>query len=557
VSTWFLSRPLGSAASLEGASTIAPSFQPDLAGDYSLTTRVTDSTGLWVEEVSVVTVGSCGAQAPEIDTITIPDPLVTNSMATLVIAAHDDDNDVCAVSPPQSLTIQSEIVAGVPGSATSRVSTHLSPTEGPTIGFFPTVKGDYTIRTTVSDDTGLTHTVDTLLRVYRAPSSEFVVNQTTAGLQLTSLEGPSGSQIAHTSSWVAVWFSTPALFGGDFDVIAQRFDDDRNFVGSEILVNENTTGPQTSPTIAAAADGSFVVSFLSADSGTSPPSVVARVFESNGEPRTGDITVNQTSSGEESEASVTMAPDGTFLVVWTCAFGCDTSESSIAYRVFAADGTPLTDELVANDRTQTNDQRHPSASAFSDGTFVIVWHSNGSDFDEYGIRGRLIAANGSALGSEFTINTTTAGSQMDPVVGTFDDGSESGFVVVFNDNGTSLRMRRFAQDGTASADDSLIYSSPARFTNIAVNAAGEFVVTWTEDGLDPDAEGVGAQAFDSFGVSMGPPFVVNDVVTSGTQAASSVGLTDDGEFFTVFLSDGNDGDSFGIGGRLLDIHALP
>src|SRR5207244_658257 len=46
-----------------------------------------------------------------------------------------------------------------------------------------------------------------------------------------------------------------------------------------------------------------------------------------------------------------------------------------------------------------------------DGSFVVVWSPQGADGSGSGVLGRHFAADGTAIGSEFGINTTTAGDQ--------------------------------------------------------------------------------------------------------------------------------------------------
>ncbi|KKK79943.1 hypothetical protein LCGC14_2828440, partial [marine sediment metagenome] len=65
-------------------------------------------------------------------------------------------------------------------------------------------------------------------------------------------------------------------------------------------------------------------------------------------------------------------------------------------------------------------QKDPSAAIASDGSFVVTWQ--GQDATAGGIFGQRFDANGDAAGSEFQINTATAGAQGAPSVAFDNDG---------------------------------------------------------------------------------------------------------------------------------------
>jgi len=60
--------------------------------------------------------------------------------------------------------------------------------------------------------------------------------------------------------------------------------------------------------------------------------------------------------------------------------------------------------------------------------FVVTWTSSGQDGDRNGVYGQRYDADGTAQGTEFQINTYTAGDQVAPSVTTLADG---GFVVAW------------------------------------------------------------------------------------------------------------------------------
>ncbi len=110
-------------------------------------------------------------------------------------------------------------------------------------------------------------------------------------------------------------------------------------VGDEFQVNTYTTNNQFSPSVAAAADGDFVVVWEShrAAAPDSLESVQGQRFASSGAPVGDQFQVNTYTSGRQAYSSVAAAAGGDFVVVWESSgsSGSDSSLSSIQGQRFA------------------------------------------------------------------------------------------------------------------------------------------------------------------------------------------------------------------------------
>ncbi|WP_428310272.1 hypothetical protein [Hydrocarboniphaga sp.] len=81
---------------------------------------------------------------------------------------------------------------------------------------------------------------------------------------------------------------------------------------------------------------------------------------------------------------------------------------------------------------------------------------------------------------------------------------------------------------------------------VAMDAAGDFVFTWSSETGDADqSAGVNARVYTSGGKPLGEPFRVN-THSEGTQFDSDVSMAPDGRFVVVWNSIGQDGDAGGI-----------
>ena len=138
---------------------------------------------------------------------------------------------------------------------------------------------------------------------------------------------------------------------------------------------------------------------------------------------------NPSTLGNAVEPSVTVLANGNIVIGWTArgaAFGGDTSGDSIVARVFSSDGSPLGSHIIVNTTTLNNQQRVDIA-ALENGGFVATWWSN----EGTGLRARIFNDNGTAIGNDFEVNTTSVASNVvTPAVAALAGG---GFVVTFND----------------------------------------------------------------------------------------------------------------------------
>lgn len=209
--------------------------------------------------------------------------------------------------------------------------------------------------------------------------------------------------------------------------------------GDEFVVNTTTPETQFDPDVAALGDGRWVVvwtdsSRLSADS--SITAIRAQVFRADGSPQGGELLVNTTTLATQQQPSVTALADGRFVVSWTdfSETGGDTSDLAVRAQMFRADGSALGPELLLN-TTTTGSQLQPVVAGLSDGSWVAVWTdgdvAGGGDTSSSGIRGQRFDADGRRLGSEFRVNTTVLNAQQAPDVTALEGG---GFVVVWADS---------------------------------------------------------------------------------------------------------------------------
>jgi hypothetical protein len=326
--------------------------------------------------------------------------------------------------------------------------------------------------------------------------NEFQINSSTTYWQWGADIGTDAA-----GNFVVVWSSPHAKgYGGDFDIFGQRYLANGSAIGNEFPVSSYNTGLQEYPAVAVAPDGEFVVTWQSDKPGTDDRGGIrARRFEADASPIGDDFPVNTFTTEHQRWPAVAIADDGDFVVVWQGddSGGSDTDPvnptKSISGQLFANDGSLVGGEFQVNTYT-TDHQYHPSVAMGSDGDFLVVWDSKGSDGPDTNnsIQGQRYAADGTSLGGEFQVNSYITGGQEYPDVAMASDGA---FVVVWASTGSSgpdvgwsVQMRRLSADGMLVGQDFQVnsYTSGTQYhPAVSTTPSKEIVVVWQGHYDDP------------------------------------------------------------------------
>src|SRR6185436_6595205 len=113
----------------------------------------------------------------------------------------------------------------------------------------------------------------------------------------------------------------------------------------EFLVNTTTVNGQIDPSIAALSDNRIVVTWSSGDTGDGSMSCIrGRLYDANGRGHISDFIINTTTADRQTVPSVTALADGRFVVTWQSGDTGDGAETCIRGRIYKADGAPLGDD---------------------------------------------------------------------------------------------------------------------------------------------------------------------------------------------------------------------
>ena len=246
--------------------------------------------------------------------------------------------------------------------------------------------------------------------------------------------------------------------------------------------------------------------------------------------------------------STAMDADGDFVVVWT-SDGQDGSSYGVYAQRYNAAGVAQGTEFQVN-TTTASDQRYSTVAMGADGDFVVTWSSYGQDGSSWGVYAQRYSAAGVAQGTEFQVNTFTANNQLYSTVAMDADGD---FVVTwssYSQDGSiwGVYAQRYNAAGVAQGTEFQVNTATANnqlYSTVAMDADGDFVVTWMSDGQDGSNWGIYAQRYNAAGVAQGTEYQVN-TATANNQSYSTVAMDADGDFVVTWMSYGQDGSGDGV-----------
>ncbi|MCP3960065.1 MAG: hypothetical protein GY719_19645 [bacterium] len=313
--------------------------------------------------------------------------------------------------------------------------------------------------------------------------------------------------------------------------------------GYEQLINSYTTGDQQDATVAVASDGDFMVVWRS---DTAPDaevgSILAQRFDAVGVPRGDEFRVSISTTRDNYTPDIAWQPGGDFVVVWAGP-GYIPGSTLPAGRRYDSEGA-----LVSNLQISVSsiDYAHtPSVAAAGDGSFVVVWDDDDNspgppDPDGRGILARRFDADGNGLENPFLVNTYTTDDQENADVAA--DGAGN-FVVVWESVGSAdssnrgIQAQRFDSSGAKLGEEfrvSFNLMEDNLDPGVVMDEDGDFTVVWAGPGFLPGSKNLVGSRYASDG-SFVDSFQAS-FSTIGSVAAPAIAIDDDGSFIVAWDS---------------------
>jgi hypothetical protein len=307
--------------------------------------------------------------------------------------------------------------------------------------------------------------------------------------------------------------------------------------GPEFFVNTKLTDIQTFPAVAAFATGGFVSVWE--DRGTTTD-LRGQLFYADGAKHGVEFVINSTTANTQETPAIAILSDGRFVVTWVDNSGAEGEAGfGIRARVFNPDGSAVGPDFRVN-TTSLQDQIEVAISPLANGGFVIAY----SDTDSASYSHVLSRAYGTNLQPVAATDTAVAteASKLQGLSKVI--GLEHGYAAVFLELDSvtfdvTLRGRIFGDDGMGGAEFTIAAATDGEPYEPSVTrlADGRFVVVWTEEAADA-ARTIKARMYEANGTASGAAFTVNGVAlgTAGSDDRISVTALHEGGFSVAYTN---------------------
>ncbi len=374
---------------------------------------------------------------------------------------------------------------------------------------------------------------------------EFRVPETTQGSQIS----PRLARHPETGRVLAVWQSFDQDGSGS-GIYGRLIGSDGTLLSSEQLLAVTTAGQQISP-VAVGVPTGFLVAWASEGADGNGYGIVLRRFGTNFQPLGGEVTINETISGNQIQP--TLAVGGAQAVLaWTGPNSANPNETDVFARRIALDGTPLGQEFRAPQLLLGN-QSQPAVAVADDSSFLVAW--TGSDDSGYGVFARKFDAAGNATTGDLLVPSVTLFDQVTPAATALAGG---GFLVAWssalqpNSSGIGpqpvILAQRFSLAGTKVGSPIQVTAQTLdrqELPAVALQSGGEFLVGWEATILATGDRQTRGRRYAADGALLSAELPLN-TTAAGEQAAPSLTDLGGGRFLAAWQSLGQDGSSWGI-----------
>ncbi|MEO7221215.1 MAG: hypothetical protein ABIY37_01970, partial [Devosia sp.] len=381
--------------------------------------------------------------------------------------------------------------------------------------------------------------------------AEQLVNTTTYGYQT-----PAEMARLADGGWIATWRSDE---GTSQHIYAQRFDGFGAAVGGQFQVNTDDAWSLIKPQVVGLSDGGWSIIWETQTELTpSDQEVRSKTYNADGTVRTVEASVNTFSTGYQKDAQLVARDGGGWVVTWTSQHQDDVDFTDGVYaQAFLDSGARFGPETPVN-TTTAGDQFQQKLAPLDGGGWVVVWNSPGEDGDRSGLYTQAYSADGAVVfGVPPRVNTYTAHNQDQPVITGIEGG---GWVIAWRSvgqdaaNSDGVYAQAFNVDGTRLGGEVQVHTTTAENQNtqqITALDTGGWVITWQNGWFS-----ICQQVFDANGDKIGGETQVNTFADTAQWNPVITALANGG-WVTAWESQGQDGSGFGCYARLYNADGTP
>ncbi len=231
----------------------------------------------------------------------------------------------------------------------------------------------------------------------------------------------------NNGQFIIGWVSFQDNFG-PHDVYGKIFDSTGNQISDQFRVNSDYIGNSTYVAISAIREREFIVVWNSHDSLSTHNSIVAAIFNNEGQKISRNILVTESETRELISQNVQSISDSVFAICWEKRgeIWDENSLPEVNLHYFSTNANRIGDEVLVNTSDQNIEQssiRKPGISILSNGNYLVHWCT------DLQLKAQLFAPSTETIGSNIHISE---GKIFAHAVTPF---NENGFIMCFDKNG--------------------------------------------------------------------------------------------------------------------------
>ena len=225
------------------------------------------------------------------------------------------------------------------------------------------------------------------------------------------------SLLLPNSNWIVSW-KWWGFDGSGEGLFAKILDRNEQIVKDTFTINTSTAGNQQNQKLANLGKDKFIIVWQGPD--RSDNGIYFQQFSLQGDKIGEETLVNKNILFNQSNPRILALESGDFLIYWLSE---DQEEpfkigKNIHWRLFDRNGVPIGSEQKV--KTLTTLDMNPHAVQLANGKIVFVWQW--SRYNDLDIWLQLVSQNGEKIGSQFLVNSWTAGTQKEPFVWGLNNG---------------------------------------------------------------------------------------------------------------------------------------
>jgi hypothetical protein len=308
--------------------------------------------------------------------------------------------------------------------------------------------------------------------------------------------------MAANGSAVVVW--NAATDSGLSSIRGRRYTSAGVAESGEFEIDQSSTTGERAPTVARAPNGNFTVAWIAYDaSGSGPAAVYARRYAANGAPLSDAVKVsgNELAGRNLKECDIAMDAAGNYAIVYSSSDGNDPLgiDERIHFQLFGPTG--IKKNAAALGGFEGND---PAIAMRADGRFRLTWSGYYDAAEKaagnYAILSRAFDQNGAPVTSQVRVNLYDYSKQTAPDIAMAPNGDYViSWTTPYQDGSeTAVYAKRYYKSSLAAGTEFLLNTLTAGYqdaTAVAMDADGDIVTAWSTAASVPGKMTVAARRY--------------------------------------------------------------